>query len=238
MVFVLHESGDASASWLVEGLRNRGLTVDAVSAFDLGTADTWRHGIDATGTTVEIALRDGRRFDGAEPRAIVNRLNFIPLETLRATAGADLGYAVQEMFALYLSWLNAWPATVINRPTPQGLSGNHRHPSVWATLAAKAELPACAWRQGDGDPPDHAWAWKLAEATAFVVGEAVVLADVLPQDLADGCRALCRLADLSLIGIDFARDASGQWEMTGASPTPNVMLGGEPLISALADALA
>ncbi len=237
-VTLLHEPGDPGAPWLAEGLRGRGFAVEVVSAADLDLAARWEHRVDAAGASVAITLRDGRVLDSAAPRPIVNRLSFIPLDGMRAHAGDDFGYAVQEMFALYLSWLHAWPSTVINRPTPQGLCGNHRHPSVWRTLGARAGLPTRPWQQSDGDAPEQAWMWMPAEATAFVLGKQVLLPPVLPERLTEGCRALAALADTALIGIDFARDELGEWEMIGASPLPNLALGGEPLVAALAAALA
>ena len=237
-VTILHELGDISAPWLAEQLRVHGLAVEVMSAADLDMAARWEHRVDAAGASVAITLRDGRVLSSGDPRPIVNRLSFVPLDGMRATAGVDMGYAVQEMFALYLSWLHAWPATVVNRPTPQGLCGNHRHPSVWRTLGARAGLPTRPWRQSDSDAPDQAWMWMPAEATAFALGDEVVLAPILPETFADGCRALAALSDTALIGIDFARDDAGEWEMIGATPLPNLMLGGEKLVSALAAALA
>ena len=186
-----------------------------------------------------MTLPDGRRLSSRHAEPILNRLSFVPVERLRMIGGGDFGYAVQEYFAFYLSWLHAWPATVLNRPTPQGLSGNYRHPSAWASLGAQAGLPVRAWVQDDADPPDTAWLTSAAEVTAFVVADAVVLPPALPEAFTDGCRALAALAGNAILGIDFARVADGdEWQVVGASPMPNLMLGGDRLLGPLAAALS
>ena len=238
MTILLCEPGDAAAAWLAAMLGARGTTVETITSLELGDAVGWHHEVGADGVATAITLRSGRVLASSAPATIVNRLGFVPLATLRATAGADLGYAVQEMFALYLSWLYAWPARVINRPTPQGLSGNYRHPSAWAALAVRAGLPVRPWRQSEQDVPEQAWFRSPIEATAFVVAETAVLPPGLPATLADGCIALAAAAETELLGIDFARDADGGWTLVGASPLPDLLLGGDPLVTAIAAAVA
>ena len=238
MTLILCEAGDAAALWAAERLRARGRSADLLLSEALGEAVRWEHRVDAAAASVRITLADGRLLssDAAEP--ILNRVNCIPMARLHATAGEDYGYAVQELYALYLSWLHAWPATVINRPTPQGLAGNHRHGSGWAALGAAAGLSTRPWVQSSADPPEIGWAPALAEATAFVVAGRAVLPPALPPALAAPCLALATRAGAALLGIGFARDGQDGWEMVGASPLPDLTLGGEPLAEALAEALA
>ena len=238
MALILCEISDAAALWAAARLQERGVAVDLVFAPTLGAATRWEHRVDIRSATIDITLPDGRRLSSRHAEPILNRLSFVPVERLRMIGGGDFGYAVQEYFAFYLSWLHAWPGTVFNRPTPQGLSGNYRHPSAWASLGAQAGLPVRAWEQDEADPPDTAWLTSTAEVTAFVVADAVVLPPALPEAFTDGCRALAALADNAILGIDFARVADGdEWQVVGASPMPNLMLGGDPLLGALAAAL-
>ncbi|MDB5692683.1 MAG: hypothetical protein JWO81_1746 [Alphaproteobacteria bacterium] len=193
--------------------------------------------MDAHSAEVSITLGDGRILSSAAPVPILNRLSFVPTAELRATAGADYGYAVQELYALYLSWLHAWPAAVVNRPSPQGLAGSYRHPSQWALLAARAGLPALPWEQSSADTPESAWMAPPGEAIAYAVAGEAVLPPVLAGDLAGPCLALAALAGTALLGIAFVRDGEG-WLMSGAMPVPDLMLGGAPLADALARALS
>ena len=156
---------------------------------------------------------------------------------LRATAGADYGYAVQELYAFYLSWLTAWPGTVLNRPSPMGLAGAYRHPSEWMLLGGKAGLPCLPWDQGSDDDPNLAWMAPLPEATAYAVNGEAVLPPLLPAELGGPCVELASLAETALLGIGFVR-SDETWVMNSATPIPEFSLGGAPLADALARALS
>jgi hypothetical protein len=238
VTLVLCDICDTAALWAAAQLQARGLPVDIVFPQALGAALRWEHRVEGQTASFALTLADGRVMSSDAPSPIVNRLSFVPLDRLRQTGGADYGYAMQEMFAAYLSALHAWPGAVINRPTPQGLCGNLRHPSVWATLGARAGLQVRAWSQSAADPPGAAWAYQPSDATAFVVDGRYVAGANLPAELGAPCVELARLADVELLGVDFQRGADGGWELVGASPMPNLTLGGEPLIDALAEALA
>jgi hypothetical protein len=237
MVMILCEIGDGAALWAAGRLQERGIAVDLVTGAALGAARRWEHRIAGTDVRTAITLPDGRVLDSADARPILNRLSYIPTERLRAVAGADYGYAMQELYALYLSWLAGWPGRVINRPVPQGLCGNFRHPSEWATLAARAGLSTTPWKQGSGDAPDQAWMPRPAELVVHICGEEVVAPIALPDALQQGCRALAALAQCDLLGADFVRDGDA-WHFAGATPLPDLIRGGDALADALAKAFA
>ncbi|MBV9930258.1 MAG: hypothetical protein JO013_04855 [Alphaproteobacteria bacterium] len=238
MALILCEEGDVAAAWAAEQLRHRGVAVDVVTSDALGAATRWVHRVDSRTADVEIDLADGRLIRSAAAVPILNRLSLVPLRALRAAAGQDYGYAVQEMFALYLSWLHAWPAPVINRPAPQGLSGAYRHPSAWRAFAAEAGLAFRPWAQSSADPPALSWTTsEPAAATAFVVAGRAVLPPLLPPTLAEPLIHVAARARLALAGFDFAHDAKQGWAMVGASPLPHLPAGGEAVIGALAEAL-
>jgi hypothetical protein len=238
MALILCEAGDESAAWAAARLAERGAPADLLFNEALGRAARWEHRVDAASASVKVTLADGRILSSDAPVPILNRLSFAPLGAMRAAAGPDFGYAVQETFAFYLSWLHAWPGTVINRPAPQGLSGYYRHASQWMTMGAQAGFDVRPWTQSSDDAPEIGWAPRPAEATAFVVGDRLVLPPTLPAMLGPPCARLAALAGNALLGVDFARGEAGGWTMVGASPIPNLFLGGEPLIEALTEALA
>jgi hypothetical protein len=237
MTFILCEPGDASAIWAAAELRQRGHDAQILFGSALAGAVGWDHRIEGRDASIRITLADGRILSSEAPAPILNRLAFVPTAGLRAAAGADYGYAVQEVFAFYLSWLHAWPGPVLNRPSPQGLSGSYRHPSQWAQLAARAGLPARPWEQSSSDSPELAWMAPPGEAIAFAVGGETVLPPALPAAFAKPCARLSALAGTGLLGIAFVRDGDG-WTMSGATPVPDLMLGGAALADALARALS
>lgn len=237
MPLILCEGTDAPAHWLAEEWRGLGTAAEVVTVDALGDARRWEHRVDRAGATVRVELADGRVIDSAAAEPIVNRLSFVPLASLRAASGADYGYAAQEVFAFYLSWLSAWPAPVLNRPTPQGLGGQYRHGSIWALLGAQAGLATAGWSQSSDQPVEASWAMRhFADCTVFVVSGRVLLPAAMPGTLEAPCRRLGELAETGLLGMDFRRDAEG-WTMVGASPMPHLIQGGPALAEAILAAL-
>jgi hypothetical protein len=215
--------------------------VDIVTAPVLEAALTWRHGISADGAAgVAIQLADGRRISSDEPAGVLNRISHVPRSRVDRVGGADSDYAAMEMNALFLSWLEALPGPLVNPPTPQGLCGRWRHPSEWAVLAARVGLGAAPYRQSHDSDPDSAWLVppRPGATTVFAVGDSAVAAPHVPSHARDGCVRLARLAGEVLLGVDLIQGPAGIWQATGASPTPDLTRGGEPLIDALAHVLS
>lgn len=251
LVLVLCDPFDLPALWAADRLERRGMAVEVVAGSTIGDALSWEHRVGTDGVaSVEIGLADGRRISGTEPCGVLNRLTVAPTGRVQAVGGTDGDYAIQEMSALFLSWLAALPGPVVNRPSPQGLGGHWRHPATWAVLAGQAGLSAPPYRRNGDDSPTEAAlppafrtggdgepGWRLPAVTAFVVGDEVVTPSPLPPEVRDGCRRLARLSGDTLLGADFQPGADGGWELVNASATPDLRLGGEPLVEVLIGAL-
>jgi hypothetical protein len=239
MVMVLCEVSDIAALWAANRLRARDVPVDIVTAPVLGSALRWEHRLSADGeASVTIDLGDGRTVSNGSPGGVLNRLSFVPTERLDRVGGADRDYAVQEMNALFLSWLNAMPGPLVNRPSPQGLGGAWRHRSSWIALAGAAGLPTAPYRQSSADDPAEQWSPQPpAPVTVFAVGERAVAPAGTPQPLQEGCLRLAKAAGEVLLGVDFAFGADGQLAVVNASAVPDLSRGGEPLIDALKQVL-
>ncbi len=238
MVLVLCEGFDRAAFWAAGRFRERGIAVDVVTGDDLAAAECWDHRLGAAGVSLSIQLRDGRRVVGDDTRGVFNRLSYLPNAWLQRIGGPDRDYALQEMYALYLSWLHSLKGPVVNPATPQGLCGNWRHPSMWMVLAGRAGLPCAPYQLSSDDDPALTWQARSTPApmTAFLAGHHVV-APALPIGLHEACRRLASLAGVRLLGIDFAPAGSGGWHFTGASVMPDLIAGGDALIDALIEVL-
>jgi hypothetical protein len=64
-----------------------------------------------------------------------------------------------------------------------------------------------------------------------VVGEAA------PPAVQAGCRRLAHLVCTPLLGVDFTAGEAGPWTFVGATPAPDLRLGGEPLLDVLNEVL-
>jgi hypothetical protein len=243
MWLVLCDASDMSGLWVHQELRARGVApLELITADALSMADYWEHRI--AGERASIRFRvDNLDIAGEQLRGVVNRLYTVPIPHWRSAEQRDRDYVQQELIALFLSWLHALPCPVVNRPTPQGLSGQWRAESEWVLLAHKAGLPVAPYRQGAHDRIDEMKGekrlvpWGTLVQTVIVVGDTVAGADI-PQPLAAACRSLAQLAGTELLGIDFIAGDAGSLTFAGASPMPYLTLGGPALIQGLCRHLA
>lgn len=239
MWLVLCSAQDVSALWAYQGLQARGLRpLELVTAEMLPYSLKWDHRLGAAGASTSITLADGRVIKSDAMRGVLNRLTSVPLQHLAGTP--DYDYATQEFAAFFMSWLYTLPQPILNRADAQGLCGAWRHISEWVWLAARAGLPTPAYRQTSDDQIDETLELRrlfpvgTPTTSAIVVGDRVV-APSLPQGIRAGCLRLAHLSQTPLLGIELTKGAfNGTWTFAGATPMPDLCLGGEPLLDALA----
>lgn len=238
MWLVLCDDADASARWAYEGLRQRSVPVEFVPASALSAAVRWTHRVGRRGASADVLLDDGRCIESRTVDGTLNRLVTVwpPPEYL---ATPDRGYATQELLALWLSLLHCLPAPILNRPSPQGLSGRMRYIPEWLVLASRAGFATAPYavstaengRRRDDDPAFH--------RAAFVQHEVIVAAgrvfgdQVTPQATAAACR-LSRLAGTDLLGLRLATTADGAARFEAANLYPDLRMAGADLIDHLA----
>ena len=238
MWLVLCATNDLAALWAARGLGARGLQpLEIVTGEVLAYNQRFAHRLTAGQPDVQITLTDGRVVDSATVRGTLNRLQFVPSAHLSGANAADRQYAEQELFALYLSWLHGLPGIMLNRPMPHGLSGAWRHPSEWVWLAAQAGLLTMPYQQSDWLEAPSSNALARNSARTIIVVKNTCCGPTAPPSVAAGCLRLAQLSGTSVLGLDFHLAPSGDWVFTGATPMPDLRLGGSALLDALARAL-
>lgn len=237
------DSNDVSALWACEGLKRRGLEpFEVLSPDSLAYEIGWEHRIEEGRVSTDVTLLGGRRISEGEISGVLNRLSVIHPSSLNLIQPSDRYYVTHELQAFFLSWLHGLPAPVINRPTSLGLSGRLRHVSEWIWMASKAGVPNQGYRQSSQDPPLQ-WdvSVRLAAADMPVVSVVVLAGSVTgpdtPPHIKQGCLKMSELSGAALLGLDFAVTADESWVFAGVSTMPDLRLGGEPLLDALASAL-
>jgi hypothetical protein len=240
MILVLCDVADESALWAMAALRARGHSPTMLTGSTLASVERWHHTVDSEGARWDLSLPGGTCLRSQETRGVLNRLPYLPSAWQHGIGGPDRGYAIQEMYAFYLSWLHALPGRKLNPPTPQGLCGNWRHPSAWAALAHQVGLPVHPYQQTSAHEPTTLWQSRCGSATAtvHVVGTCVVGAKEIVQSYRTFCIRLAELANTPLLGLDFSPDRDGIWRLARVSVMPNLISGGEELADALAGELA
>jgi len=230
---------DSSALWAYQGLQARGLRpFQLVTAEMLTHNAKWEHYVGINGAHINITLADGRVINNRSVRGVVNRLTHVPLQHL--TSAPDYEYAVQEYTALFMSWLNALPQPVFNTANAQGLSGAWRHVSEWVWLAAQAGFQTPDYTQTSHDQIDESVEIRriVPEGTktfmAITVGDRV-FGPFLPQSVRTACSELARISQTPLLGVELAHNQQdNSWLFAGATPMPDLRLGGDPFLDVLA----
>ncbi len=234
MWLILCETNDLAALWVYEGLRDRGFTpLEMVNVDALNYGITWEHRLGSDNVTIDIKLSDGRRINNREIQGVINRLQNVPNENLILFHPSDRNYVIHELIAFFVSWLYALPKPVLNRPTPQGLSGYSRHISEWIWLAAQAGLPTPNYVYSDNDFLDIDSGYLSSVHNVFVVGNHFV-GELTPPNLQKACLRLAELSKTALLGIKFAIGPNDTWTFAGATPFPDIRLGGQALLDTFA----
>lgn len=236
MWIVLCDDLDESARWAYDGLRDRGVPAEFVPTSVLSGALRWVHRVDTCGASAEVLLPDGRVIDSATVRGTLNRVvGLWPPEAYFASA--DWDYAVQELLAMYLSLLQCLPSPVLNRPTPQGLSGRLRYTPEWFVLAARAgfaTIPYAASTRDDFSAPTIAAVPSGATRHSVIVAAGRVFGDPLDAAAAATACQLADLAELNLLGLQIATTPDGAAWFEAADLYPDLRTGGAEFLDHLA----
>ena len=238
MWIIFCSSSDPSATWAFDGLRRKGLApLEFVTTECLAVARFWEHRVGSGGAHFKIGLQDGRTLCSSRISGVLNRVAAPSSALIQHAVETDRDYASSEMQAFYLSWLNALSGNVVNRPTPQGMSGSWRHISEWALTAHNNGFKVPRYRQTDLDPMERGYA-SLVPAGArvsnlIVLNGVGVYGSPVPPHIEHSCQALAKAESLGMLGVDVYEDAAGEWLFAGATPTPWLPAGGEPLLDGL-----
>lgn len=238
---VICEPSDDSAIWAAEGLR--GLGVDPlvlITSDQLARADRWAYQIGRRGADLVVDLSDGRRIDTQEIQGTLNRLVRPPNALRSDVAPADREYASNELASFFLAWLASLPPPVINPATAEGLAGPWRSQSHWVWLANRAGLVAqikiTTRKIASSIPPGEQDGFSADDIRwAIVVGGSVTGGE-LPASIQASCLRLAEVSETPLLGVALRADHDRLY-FAAATPLPDLRLGGDQLLSALAQEL-
>jgi hypothetical protein len=231
MWLVLCPFQDISALWAYQGLQNYLDNVQLVSAELLSYSLYWKHCLGQQGSYTEIHLGDGRTLHSDRINGVLNRISCISTEHLQHAQAGDRDYAIQELTAFFISWLNALPCKVFNRSTAQGLAGAWRHQSEWVWLAMQAGLSTPVYRQSSQANQANQTnqttgvygqaGFSLVPASTVIVVGNQFCGALAPEPVLEGCWRLAQMAETPLLGVEFGPG----WEFRTANPLPDLRLG-------------
>lgn len=234
MWLILCERNDPVALWVYKGLNERGVApLEIICPDTLVDNVIWEHRLEPDKITTDFTLSDGRKVTSSNIQGVINRFIDVGNEHLTFMPYAEQNYIMHEMTAFFISWLYSLPYPVLNRPTPQGLSGYSRHFSEWVWLAARAGLPTADYIYTDYHHPAIESGYTLPDCKIFVI-DGHVAGESTPPGIQKGCLRLAELAKTALLEISFVVRPGGVWIFTGATPFPDLRYGGNPLLDILA----
>jgi len=248
MLLVVCGLDDESALWFARRASQSGADCKIVTTEALSYARHFSHRLARGEVRTAVRLADGTRLVDSEISGVLNRAVQAPVAAWQLAAPAERDYATMELHACTLSWLHALPCQVRNRPEPDCLAGPMRHAFVTVAAAHAAGLPCPEVTFDTTGPLGPADALLLAAARAagpqarpvhLACLDGVVAGGEPPEPVVAGIAAFAARmrADAALLGIDFFAGAGGWW-FAGASPLPDLRVGGETLCRRLLSLLA
>lgn len=239
---VFCESTDVVGLWAFLGLKRRGLEpIHVILPEELTFGAHYSHRLSSTQAEVEIKLRDGRNILGSQVSGVLNRLLGIPSDFVDQVQESDRSYIREELHAFFMSWMFALSCPVLNPPSEFFLCGEWYDLSEWIWLARQAGLVSTPYKSSSRH--EAKWVFDYGESflpvkqNALVIGRRVI-APGAPEEIAQGCYRLSSIVGMPILGIDFTITPNGEWLFSGASPAPDLRLGGELALDALVMALS
>ncbi len=226
--------GDAAAMWAADGLRRAGVDVRCVSPVRLLAMPVFRHrlGKAAADDHVRFESTDGTRIDSRELRGVLQRVARLPVAEVVGN-GPDAAYASAELAAAWRGWLASLGPRVLNPPTHDGLCGPAWEPSRWAQVAGRVpevSVPDLHWSTSEPAPQEQ------RPRTRLIVLDAEQVFPAVPLPVARAARAIARASNTPLLGLDLAVGSRGV-VYGGATPLPDLRVGGPALLDALSQRL-
>jgi hypothetical protein len=138
---------------------------------------------------------------------VVTRLGGVTEHDLPHIAQPDRTYVAAEMNAFLFAWLTSLECPVVNRPTPQCLSGVYWGQEKWVLTAKRLGIPARPVVRRDNEAIDAVDA--KTRHTVTVVGRKQIGA--VDPALAERAHALAETVAVDVLAVEFdgqGRDAS------------------------------
>jgi hypothetical protein len=213
MLLVLASAHDTTAQTIAASWAPWGATLCIPSDLSL---PGWRHRVGAPEEAA--AVLGGQVLPVADITGMLTRLPAVQPEELGHIATADRDYVASEMTAFLISFVSALPCRVLNRPSAGSLSGPAWRREQWIWAAARAGIPV---RPSQRSVRPNA----PAEPDVDVAVEVTVIGDrvfgTVEAHLAGWARSLAKTADVGLLGLGFARQASG-YALATVNPSPDL----------------
>lgn len=238
VIVILCHADDEPALWLHGALRDLGLKrLELVAVEQVVYSQRIVHRLDDNGDRGEIHLADGRILRAESISGLINRVQYLPTQHFERADPLERIYAIQELSAFMLAWLDSIAGRVINPPLPFALDGGNFQPTTVLHYAAAAGLPTRTWRCGtniierDAEP-------DVTATHAAIVFNGRLFGRILPRNLRDGCVRLATLLGVPLLQILLHHSVGFGWRFVAATGMADFRIGASRLAAAIGGELA
>lgn len=213
VVLVLAHASDAGAASVAASVRNL-LTGSAIEVWTVRPESlslaAWSHTVDEHGCAHTRLLLPGRpALHSTQIRAVLNRIQHLPVPQFSQAHPKDRDYAGMELQALVLSWLAACGDRVVQPLRGQPWLIPQLPLLHWASTAARCGLPVAV---RDADTVAEPW-----DATVLVAG--TLTTGILAGRLGVACVATAQNLGFTVLEFRFQRGALGA-VLVDACPHP------------------
>ena len=239
MWLLICDAQDRAALWAARGLQARGLRpLRLVTPMELVCAEDLELRIVGAQVEASATLASGQRIQASRLRGCLNRCTAVDYPVLSHAAREERDYLRAEWDAVLLGWLGALAAAcprVINAAQPWALAGPTLSPLGWALAAQRAGLATPPARCGFAGPePLQPEPGEQLSAHVLLGAQSYPPA---PAGCEPALRELRRSSGLALLGVTLGHRPGWPARFIAATPMPDLRVGGEPLLDALAQEL-
>jgi hypothetical protein len=230
LIVVLCEAEDTCGLWLAIEIAQRGFKVDVIMPDELVVGSRFSLNITKDYNVASIQLADGRVIEGENLAGVINRMERFPRPALGAASDEEVIYAAEEVRAATVAWFAALDCPVLNIPTPYSPMGLSAYESTWRHHADRLGVRTASLTMSvDQDTIQQ------TDLTIVVIGETVLAAEdnPVPVSVLETCLNLTHATGFKLLGIEFCRSLSGDWELLRVDMKPNLMDFGPQVIDAI-----
>lgn len=216
VIVVVGSRRDATARTFVE--RNSRSGVCLMTPDDSSRAG-WRYRLGDVNTSEAVV--DGRQLASRDICGVLTRMPRVAALDLGHILPADRTYVAAEMNAFLRFWLGELTCPMLNRPTPECLSGPSWQHEKWVNTAARLGIPVATARRSVGvsSTPAEETNPRADGSTVTIVGQRHV--GTVDPLLARQARLLADAAGVDLLAVTFSGPEAGCF-FVGADLWPDI----------------
>ena len=215
-IVVVASRRDSTARTFVERYASRGACL--LTPDDLSRAG-WRHHLGASDESTAVVA--GSLLASRDICGVLTCLPWVLEQDVDHIVSADRTYVAEEMTAFLRFWLWGLKCPMLNRPSPDLLSGPSWRHEQWLHTAARLGIPITTTRRHvvlSSLQPDRAHP-PSESCTVTIIGQQSV--GNVHQALAKQARSLADAAGVDLLAVQFSGPEPGA-VFVRANPWPNL----------------